>query len=84
MLGAPADNLPTLISQLRKAAGYVLERSEETGVSAIIERAEAIGVKPNTLVRIVQAVCFEGDEGFRQPFRESIREGHHGFPDRAR
>lgn len=84
MLGAPADNLPTLSPQLRKAAGDVLERSGETGVSAIIERAKATGVKPNTLVRIVQAVCFEGDEGFRQPFRESVREGCQGFPDRAR
>jgi len=73
-----------LTPQVRKAAAYVLENPNDVGVSSIREIADAAGVKPNTLMRMAQAIGFSGYEGFREPFREEIRQGRDSFPDRAR
>jgi DNA-binding MurR/RpiR family transcriptional regulator len=70
--------------QLRKAAQFVLDNPREVGVSSIVELAASAGVKPNTLVRMAQAVGYGGYEGFREPFRDAIRSGGQSFPDRAR
>ncbi len=84
VLGRLLDGLPEMSPQLRKAARYVLDNPREVGISSISELADAAGVKPNTLVRMARAVGFEGYDGFREPFREVIREGRQDFPDRAR
>ncbi len=84
LLDELVHRLPGLSPQLRKAAQYVIDHPSHVGVSSIREIAEAAAVKPNTLVRMAQAVGFDGFEGFREPFRESLRTGRQSFPDRAR
>lgn len=79
-----AAQLVSLTPELRKAAAYVLENPHDVGVSSIREIADAAQVKPNTFVRMAREVGFEGYEDFRSPFREAIRQGSVGFPDRAR
>ena len=62
----------------------MLENPRDVGVSTVREIAEAANVKPNTVVRMARQVGFEGYEDFREPFRDAIRKGAIGFPDRAR
>lgn len=76
--------ITSMSPQLRKAAQFVLDNPREVGVSSIVELAASAGVKPNTLVRMAQAVGYGGYEGFREPFRDAIRSGGQSFPDRAR
>lgn len=73
-----------LTPEAQKAARYVLENPHCVGVSTVREIAEFAEVKPNTFVRMARQVGFEGYEDFREPFKDAIREGHVGFPDRAR
>ena len=84
VLGRLADELEALTPEARKAATYVLENPHDVGVSTVREIAEAAQVKPNTVVRMARQVGFEGYDDFREPFREEIRRGAQGFPDRAR
>ena len=84
ILGRLLDRLPEMSPQLRKAARYLLDNTNDVGVSSIREVAEAARVTPNTLVRMARAVGFEGYEDFRRPFREALRSGRDSFPDRAR
>ncbi len=73
-----------LTPEAQKAARYALENPHCVGVSTVREIAEFAEVKPNTFVRMARQVGFEGYEDFREPFKEAIREGNVGFPDRAR
>lgn len=84
VLESLAQELPRLTPETRKAAAYVLENPNDVGVSSIREIAAAANVKPNTFVRMARSVGFEGYDGFREPFREEIRQGRATFPDRAR
>ncbi len=79
-----AEELGDLTPEARKAATYVLENPLDVGVSTVREIAQAANVKPNTVVRMARQVGFEGYEDFRAPFRDAIRQGTAGFPDRAR
>ena len=73
-----------LTPEAQKAARYVLENPNSVGVSTVREIAEYANVKPNTFVRLARQIGYEGYDDFREPFREAIRTGHMGFPDRAR
>ncbi|SPH23344.1 putative HTH-type transcriptional regulator YbbH [Defluviimonas aquaemixtae] len=74
----------SLTPEAQKAARYVLENPHCVGVSTVREIAEFANVKPNTFVRMARQVGFDGYEDFRAAFREAIRTGSAGFPDRAR
>lgn len=69
--------------QLRKAAAFVLDYPETVGLASVRDLAQAAGVKPNTLVRMAQAVGFEGYDDFRQPFRNALQERANPFLNRA-
>ena len=84
VLAALAEEFEGLTPELRKAASWMLENPNEISVSSIREIAEAADVKPNTLVRLARSVGFDGYEEFRAPFRDEVRRGPVGFPDRAR
>lgn len=84
VLARLADALPGMSPQLRKAGQHVLDNHNDMGVSSIRETAEAAGVTPNSLVRMAQAIGFDGYEDLRRPFREALRSGQESFPDRAR
>jgi len=79
-----SEEFGTLTPEAQKAARYVLENPHCIGVSTVREIAEFANVKPNTVVRMARQVGFEGYEDFRAAFREAIRSGPAGFPDRAR
>lgn len=78
------NDLEELTPQAQKAARYVLENPADVGISTVREMADAAQVKPNTLVRMARQMGFSGYEDFREPFRQAIRQGAQGFPDRAR
>ncbi|MBT3556352.1 MAG: MurR/RpiR family transcriptional regulator [Rhodospirillales bacterium] len=78
------DGLPSMSPQLRKAARYVLDNQHEVGMTSIRGLAESAKVKPNTLVRMAQAVGFDGFDDFRAPFRQALRARREDFPDKAR
>jgi len=79
-----SDGLGGMSPQARKLASYVLENPNDVGVSTVREIADAAQVTPNTVVRLAQAVGYEGYDDFRAPFRAAIRQGAAEFPDRAR
>lgn len=79
-----SEEFETLTPEAQKAARYVLENPQSVGVSTVREIAEFANVKPNTVVRMARQVGFDGYEDFRAAFREAIRSGPAGFPDRAR
>lgn len=68
--------------QLRKAAAFVLDQPETVALSSVRELADLAGVKPNTMVRMAQAVDFEGFDDFREPFRTTLL-SRDTFGDRA-
>ena len=79
-----AEELPDLTPEARKAATYVLENPLDVGVLTVREIADAANVNPNTVVRMARQIGFAGYDEFRAPFREAIRNGTAGFPDRVR
>ncbi len=80
-----ADDFPDLSPQLRRAADYVLHNPNEVGVHSMRRIASNAEVTPNTLVRLAQALGFEGYQAFREPFSERLsKRGEDLFPDRAR
>ena len=89
-LDAPAliarliDGLDAMSPELRKAAGFVVERPSEVGVGSIRQLADAAGVRPNTLVRLARTQGFPTFEAFRAPFRAQLKAERPNFPDRAR
>ncbi|MCU9848543.1 MurR/RpiR family transcriptional regulator [Defluviimonas sp. WL0024] len=84
VLNRLSEEFETLTPEAQKAARYVLENPHCVGVSTVREIAEFANVKPNTFVRMARQVGFDGYEDFRAAFREAIRSGPAGFPDRAR
>lgn len=83
LLESLADQLGTLSPQLRKAAAFILDSPDTVGFSSVRELAALAGVKPNTLVRMAQAIGYDGFEQFREPFRSALRSRVNPFPDRA-
>ncbi len=79
-----AEAMPEMSPQLRRAAEYLLDNPDSVGFGSVREVAAAAAVKPNTLVRLARAIGFEGFEDLRRPFREALRQGPVGYPDRAR
>ena len=76
--------LASLSPRIRVAARYLLDNPSEIAISSMRQVASAAEVPPNTLVRLAQALGFDGYEEFRQPFREAMRRGGDTIPDRAR
>ncbi len=84
MLSRLQDARPDLTPELAKLATYLLDNPNEIGVSSIRQLAAKADVKPNTLVRLAQAMDMESYEAFREIFRANIRLGRETYPDRAR
>ena len=78
------EELSELTPEVRKVATYVLENPLDVGVLTVREIADAANVNPNTVVRMARQIGFAGYDEFRAPFREAIRNGTAGFPDRVR
>lgn len=76
--------LSSLSPRIRAAARYLLDNPNEIAVRSMRQIALAADVRPNTLVRLAQALGFEGYEELRDPFREAMRRGNDTIPERAR
>lgn len=74
-----------LSAQLQRAARHVIDHPREVGVRSMRALAAQAEVRPNTLVRLAQAIEFEGYEALRERFRDFVAEPRlGGFGDRAR
>jgi len=79
-----ANAYPTLSTQLRQAAKFVLDHPNEVAINSMRKLAKAADVAPSSMLRLAKALEFENYEGFRKPFREAARNHEGGFGDRAR
>ena len=79
-----SDVFDELSPQLRRAAVYILDNPREVGVRSMRDLAVEASVRPNTLVRLAKQLGFDGYEALRDRFRDFVRTGLGGFPDRAR
>lgn len=75
---------PNLSPQLRRAAHYLIERPDEIAFTSMRQLAERADVQPATMVRLAQAIGFDGYETMREPFRDALRLQPSGFGQRAR
>lgn len=75
---------PNLSPQLRRAARYLIERPDEIAFTSMRQLAERADVQPATIVRLAQAIGFDGYETLREPFRDALRQQPSGFGQRAR
>ncbi len=74
-----------LSPQLRLAARFIIDQPREVGVNSMRQLATKADVHPNTLVRLAQAVGFEGYDELRERFRDFVVTGSlGGFGERAR
>ncbi|MEM9962759.1 MAG: MurR/RpiR family transcriptional regulator [Pseudomonadota bacterium] len=73
-----------LSPQLQRAARFIIDQPREVGVHSMRTLATKAEVHPNTLVRLAQAIGFDGYEALRERFRDFVvGEGLGGFRDRA-
>ncbi|MDX2424286.1 MAG: MurR/RpiR family transcriptional regulator [Amphritea sp.] len=63
---------PTLTTQLKKAADFVLEHPVEVALLSIRKSAETASVTPSTMTRLAKTLGFERYDSFRQLFQEAI------------
>jgi len=73
-----------LSPQLERAAQYLVERPDEIAFTSMRKLAERAGVQPATMVRLAQAIGFDGYESFRAPFRAEMNDQPTGLGARAR
>jgi DNA-binding MurR/RpiR family transcriptional regulator len=83
VLASLQAKLPELTPQQRLAAQHILDNPHDVAVSSLRELAEAAAVTPNTLVRLAQALRFDGFESLREPFKDSARSGSRSPLERA-
>ena len=70
--------------QLQRAARFVIDPPREVGVHSMRALAGRAEVHPNTLVRLAQAMGFDGWDGLRERFRHFVVDGGPGgYRDRA-
>lgn len=73
-----------LSPQLKRAARFIIDNPREVGVQSMRALAGKAEVHPNTLVRLAQAIGFDGFEALRERFRDFlVSEGFGGFRERA-
>ncbi|MEM7507558.1 MAG: MurR/RpiR family transcriptional regulator [Pseudomonadota bacterium] len=71
-------------AQLQRAARFIIDHPREVGVQSMRQLAVKVEVHPNTLVRLAQAIGFDGYEAMRERFRDfMVTGGLGGFRDRA-
>lgn len=79
------EEFESLSPQLQRAARFIIDHPREVGVQSMRALAAKIEVHPNTLVRLAQAMGFDGYDAMRERFRDFlVSEGLGSFRDRAR
>ncbi|MGO3343855.1 MAG: MurR/RpiR family transcriptional regulator [Marinomonas sp.] len=67
-----ADLYPTLTTQLRKAADYVLENPLNIALLPIRKSSDEAGVTPSTMTRLAKTLGFERYNTFKDVFKQAI------------
>ncbi|MEM7024722.1 MAG: MurR/RpiR family transcriptional regulator [Pseudomonadota bacterium] len=84
VLGLLTQRFEDFSAQLKLAARYIIEHPREVGVQSMRALAARADVHPNTLVRLAQAIGFDGYDAMRERFRDfMVSDGLGGFRDRA-
>lgn len=84
VLARLTEEFDSLSAQLQRAARFIIDNPREVGVQSMRALAGKAEVHPNTLVRLAQAIGFEGYESMRERFRDFVvADGVGGFRDRA-
>lgn len=78
------ENFATLSTQFQGGARYLLDHPQEIPILSMRKIAANAGVQPATLVRLAQFLGFEGWQGLRELFVESIRGGPQPYAKRAK
>jgi DNA-binding MurR/RpiR family transcriptional regulator len=85
IVAALTERFDGFSAQLQRAARFVVENQREVGVQSMRALAARAEVHPNTLVRLAQALGFEGWDEMRERFRDFVVSGEAlgGYRDRA-
>ena len=84
VLTALREEFDEFSAQLQVAARFIIDSPREVGVQSMRALAVKAEVHPNTLVRLAQAVGFDGYDAMRERFRDfMIADGLGGYRDRA-
>ena len=67
----------TLSPELQRAARWVRAHPAELGLQSMRESARAAGVAPATLLRLAQALGFEGFDAMRRPAKAALARSAH-------
>uniref|UniRef100_UPI00339D4302 MurR/RpiR family transcriptional regulator n=1 Tax=Cupriavidus plantarum TaxID=942865 RepID=UPI00339D4302 len=78
------EQFPELSPQFQGGARYLLDHPQEVPLLSMRKVATEAGVQPATLVRLAQFLGFEGWQGLRELFVESMRGGPQPYARRAR
>ncbi|KWW35990.1 MurR/RpiR family transcriptional regulator [Cupriavidus metallidurans] len=68
-------DFPNLSAQFQSGARYLLDHPRDIAIQSMRKVAGNAGVQPATLVRLSQALGFEGWQGLRELFVEAVRDG---------
>lgn len=77
-------NFATFSTQFQAGARYLLDHPQEIPILSMRKIATDAGVQPATLVRLAQFLGFEGWQGLRELFVESVRGGPQPYAKRAK
>ena len=84
VIAALTEGFDEFSAQLQRAARFLIDHPREVGVQSMRQLAAKAEVHPNTLVRLAQAIGFDGYEAMRERFRDFVvADGLGGFRDRA-
>ena len=78
------EHFTSLSTQFQGGARYLLDHPQEIPILSMRKVAADAGVQPATLVRLAQFLGFEGWQGLRELFVESLRGGQQPYAKRAR
>ena len=84
VLSLLTERFEELSPQLQVAARFIIDQPREVGVQSMRSLAAQADVHPNTLVRLAQAIGFDGYDSMRDRFRHFVTgDGMGSFRDRA-
>ena len=84
-IAALTEGFEALSPQLQRAARFIIDQPREVGVQSMRALAAKAEVHPNTLVRLAQAIGFDGYDAMRDRFRNFVvADGVGGYRDRTR
>ncbi|HET9762345.1 MAG TPA: MurR/RpiR family transcriptional regulator [Casimicrobiaceae bacterium] len=72
-----------LSPELQRAARWVTDHPNETGLWSMRQQARSAGVSAPTMVRLARALGFSGYAGLRRPFQEALTGRARQFEPRA-